>query len=201
MVALLEQHQITSWTVLDLLVGALDARLDPHYRRGRHLLPMLRLQASWRWFASACVACWLGFVPGGGMADLSTDPAVVCSAAPGDPGCPMRVALGRHTPLPANMVVLDVGILTFFLLFPFLLILSTWILGQAMKRPRNLLRLLPVALFSLLYVLLAQLAGSPTWLYSLFQNWWLGGLFLTLFLASLALVSESGGAMLISARS
>jgi DNA-binding PadR family transcriptional regulator len=33
MVALLEQHQITFWTVLDLLVGALDARLDPHYRR------------------------------------------------------------------------------------------------------------------------------------------------------------------------
>jgi hypothetical protein len=29
MVALLEQHHLTLWTVLDLLVGALDARLDP----------------------------------------------------------------------------------------------------------------------------------------------------------------------------
>ena len=30
--ALLEQHTITSKTILDLLLGALDARLDPTYR-------------------------------------------------------------------------------------------------------------------------------------------------------------------------
>jgi DNA-binding PadR family transcriptional regulator len=38
MTALLEQHHLMLWTVLDLLVGALDARLDPHYRRARQLL-------------------------------------------------------------------------------------------------------------------------------------------------------------------
>jgi Transcriptional regulator PadR-like family len=60
MVALLEQHAVTFWTVLDLFIGALDARLDPHYRQSRQLLPMRRLQTSWRLFASACVACWFG---------------------------------------------------------------------------------------------------------------------------------------------
>jgi DNA-binding PadR family transcriptional regulator len=43
MVALLEQHEITFFTVVDLLVGALDARLDPHYRRARPLVPLRRL--------------------------------------------------------------------------------------------------------------------------------------------------------------
>jgi hypothetical protein len=37
-------------------------------------------------------------------------------------------------------------------------------------------------------------------LFSLFQNGWLNGLFQAMFLASLALVAESGGAMLTSAR-
>src|SRR5438034_6176044 len=112
MVALLEQHAITFWTVLDLLVGALDARLDPHYRRSRQLLPMLRLQASWRWFASACVACWLGFFIRLGMLDLPTNTAEVCADFTGDTGCPMRVAIRMHTPdLPplANAVLWDVA--------------------------------------------------------------------------------------------
>jgi DNA-binding PadR family transcriptional regulator len=203
MVALLEQHAITFWTVLDLLVGALDARMDPHYRRGRQLLPLLRLQASWRWFASACVACWLGFFIWLGMLDLPTNTAEVCADFPGDTGCPMRVAtlgvaIRMHTPdLPplANAVLWDVGYLTFCLLLPFLLILSIWIVGQAMKRPRNLLCLLPVALFSLILW-----PSHPAWL-SQFQNGRLGGLYLAVFFASLVLVSESAGAMLISARS
>lgn len=203
MVALLEQHVITFWTVLDLLVGALDARLDPHYRRSRQILPMLRLQACWRWFASVCVACWLGFFIWLGMLDLPTDPAAVCADFPGDTGCPMRVAtlgvaLRMHIPdLPplANAVLWDVGLLTFCLLLPFLLMVSIWIVGQAMKRARTLLRLLPVALFSLILW-----PSRPAWL-SQFQNGRLGGLFLAVFFASLVLVSESAGAMLISARS
>jgi hypothetical protein len=112
----------------------------------------------------------------------------------------MRLAIGMHTPDLAFAVGGGVSYLTFFLLFPFPLILSGWIVGQAKKRARNLLRLLPVALFSLLCVLLI-LPSRPAWLYSLFQNGWTSGLFLTLFLASLAHVSESGGAMLLSARS
>ena len=52
----------------------------------------------------------------------------------------------------------------------------------------NLLRLLPAALLILLFFMLP------------FQNGWLNDLFLGMFLASLALVAERGGAMLISAR-
>jgi len=51
MVALLEQHEITLWTVVGLLVGALDVRLDPHYRLSRQLLSRRRLQTSWRLIA------------------------------------------------------------------------------------------------------------------------------------------------------
>jgi hypothetical protein len=46
-VALLEQHDITLWTVLDLLYGALDARLEPHYRLSRQLISEQRLWNSW----------------------------------------------------------------------------------------------------------------------------------------------------------
>lgn len=71
-----------------------------------------------------------------------------------------------------------------------------------MKRTRNLLRLLPMALLILLCVLLVLSfipSGRPAWLYNLFQNGWLNGLFLAMFVTSLVLVAESGGAMLISA--
>jgi len=69
MVALLEQQEITLWTVLDLFIGALDARLDPHYRQARQLLPMQGLQASWKWLASAGVAFWLSLFLWAGMWD------------------------------------------------------------------------------------------------------------------------------------
>jgi DNA-binding MarR family transcriptional regulator len=98
MAALLEQHTITIWTVLDLLIGALDGRLDPHYRRKRQLLPLRQLQTSWRWFASACVACWLGLVIWFAMWDMPIDSAGVCSDYPADTTCPPRVAIGMHTP-------------------------------------------------------------------------------------------------------
>jgi len=91
--------------------------------------------------------------------------------------------------------------LSFYLLLPFLLVLIGWIVVQAMKRAWNLLRLLPVALFILLCVLCDVPESRPAWLYSLFHKGWLNGLFQAMFLASLALVAESGGAMLISARS
>lgn len=168
-VALLEQHEITLWTVLDLFVGALDARLDPHYRRSQQVLPLQRLQASWKLLASALLACWLSLLLWFGM---------------WDPG----PVLAAHTPPLAQAIVGGMSLLLFFFLFPFLLILSGWIAVQAMKRARNLLRLLPVGLFILLCILL-------------FQNGWFNGLFLVMFFVSLALVAESGGAMLISARS
>jgi len=41
---LLEEHEITMFTWLDLLLGALDARLDPYYRTTRPLSPLQRFQ-------------------------------------------------------------------------------------------------------------------------------------------------------------
>ena len=41
---LLEEHEITLFTWLDLLLGALDARRDPYYRTTRPLSPLQRLQ-------------------------------------------------------------------------------------------------------------------------------------------------------------
>lgn len=44
MLALLEEHSITFFTGLDLLIGALDARIDPYYRRIGARSPHQRLQ-------------------------------------------------------------------------------------------------------------------------------------------------------------
>jgi len=44
MVALLEEHTITLFTLIDLLFDALDARLDPHYRTQRMLSPDGRIR-------------------------------------------------------------------------------------------------------------------------------------------------------------
>src|SRR5215469_12930621 len=65
--SLLEQHGITLWTMLDLLMGALDARLDPHYRRARQLLPLRRFQNSWRLLAAG--AAWHHPVDDAGSVD------------------------------------------------------------------------------------------------------------------------------------
>jgi hypothetical protein len=81
MVALLEQHEITLWTVLDLFIGALDARLDPHYRSSRQLLPLLRLQASWKWLFSALLACWLSLLLWLVMWDMPIPTSVQCDPA------------------------------------------------------------------------------------------------------------------------
>lgn len=45
MLVLLEEHDITFFTGLDLLLGALDARLDPYYRRTEVRSPQQRLQS------------------------------------------------------------------------------------------------------------------------------------------------------------
>jgi hypothetical protein len=163
MVALLEQHEITLWTVLDLFIGALDARLDPHYRQARQLLPMQGLQASWKWLASAGVAFWLSRFLWAGMWDTR-----------------------YPAPLASTIAIASI----FFGILPFLLVLIVWLVVQAILRKSgwNLLRLLPVALLILLFFMLP------------FQNGWLNDLFLGMFLASLTLVAERGGAMLISAR-
>jgi len=261
MIALLEQHQLTLWTVLDLCIGALDARLDPHYRRKRQLLPMLRLQVSWKWFFSAVLVFCFSLLFWSGMgADFSCN---------GDAAsCAVAHAMGVYNASLAATIAGTAWVLMFFSLFPFLLVLLGWI-GLHAKRPRDLLRLLPVALLVLLcllalyvstgpwayysggpghevrqyslfhtwwfnvlvlfafipwiglqakrartflrtlpvalLVLLCLLAlyvfsapGLAAWLSGLFQMWWFTVLFLFLVLASLVLVAQSAGTMLIS---
>jgi DNA-binding PadR family transcriptional regulator len=191
MVALLEQHTITLWTVVDLLVGALDARLDPHYRRKRLHLPMVRLQASWRWFASACIGGWLGLAIWIGMWDMPIDPATVCSAFPGDVRCPTRVAIGLHTPQLSSALLTTWPVpIAFLALLVFLAVLARWVVAQTIQRKQwwNLLRLLPIASFILVCYYAPLPAGR------------LNGFVQAVFVASIALLAESGGAMLISAK-
>ena len=188
-VALLEQHEITFWTVVDLFIGALDARLDPHYRRPRQLLPMRRLHNSWRLIASACVACWLGFVIWfWRMGDMPIPAWVQCTLE--DLSCPVRKAVGAaHTlPLSNALVVLLVSLFAFFLVF--LVVFVRWVVAQTIQRKQwwNLLRLLPLASFLLLVIKPPSLSG------------WLDDLVQVVFVASVALLVASGGAMLTPAR-
>src|SRR6266566_6240808 len=120
MVALLEQHQITLWTVLDLLVGALDARLDPHYRSLQPPHAWVRIQRSWKGIGSALTAFGFAFV-GWVFAtvDLGLPPDVNCSLYD-DPTCRLRVEVTRLTPAVPNALdpllnVLVTIILTIFL--------------------------------------------------------------------------------------
>src|SRR5215472_14205565 len=65
MLALLEQHSITFWTVIDLFLGALDARLDPYYHSQRPLIPRLPargLQSSWNLMLTAFIGFWLTLI-------------------------------------------------------------------------------------------------------------------------------------------
>jgi hypothetical protein len=152
MVALLEQHEITFWTVLDLLVGALDARLDPHYRRTLQLLPMQRLQASWKLLASAGIAFWLSLFLWAKMWDTVRYP----------------------DPLASSIAIVSI----FFAILPFLLVVIVWIVVQAILRKRGwkLLRLLPVALLIFFFSCSHfKMDGSMTcfWPYSLLLwLWW-----------------------------
>jgi len=78
-----------------------------------------------------------------------------------------------------------------------------WI-GLQAKRARTFLHTLPVALLALLCLLAVYVFSAPdfaAWLSGLFQMWWFKVLFLFLLLASLVLVAESAGTMLISLRS
>jgi hypothetical protein len=155
MVALLEQHQITLWTVLDLLVGALDARLDPHYRSLQPPHAGVRLQRSWKGIGSALTAFCFAFVAWVfATVDLGLPPDLDCSLYD-DPTCHLRVEVTLLTPavshaLDSLLTVLVNVILT--LCLGLLVLGAGWVLAQ-MKRPseRNEARLL------------AYLALIPLW--------------------------------------
>jgi DNA-binding PadR family transcriptional regulator len=139
MIALLEQHQITLWTVLDLFIGALDARLDPHYRRKRQLLPLRRLQVSWKWFFSAVLVFCFSLLFWSGMGWGADFPCNGDAAS-----CAVAHAMGVYNASLAATIEGSALLLMSLSLFPFLLVLLGWI-GLQAKRTRDLLRVLPVA--------------------------------------------------------
>ncbi len=179
MSALLEQHAFTSWTVLDLFIGAVDARLDPYYRGLRHPHPWEQLQRSWKVIGSASTAfgfaMFLWFLH---TADLGIPPDVHCSLS--NKTCPLRVEVTLLTPAVSNTIE---SMLTPLALLVFLVSLTGWVLSQMQREPgRNLLRLL-----SILVLIELLLAGMP-------GPWWT----LVLAVPCVALVMESGGALLAS---
>ncbi len=186
MVALLEQHQITLWTVLDLLVGALDARLDPHYRSLQPPHAWVRIQRSWKGIGSALTAFGFAFV-GWVFAtvDLGLPPDVNCSLYD-DPTCRLRVEVTRLTPAVPNALdpLLNVLVTIILTIFLCLLVLGAgWVLAHMRRAPiRNGARLL------------AFLALIPLWFVVIADPWW------TILLAvpAVALVAESVGAMAAS---
>jgi DNA-binding MarR family transcriptional regulator len=106
MAALLEQHHLTLWTVLDLLVGALDARLDPHYRRARQLLPLRGIRTSWQLAIAAFMAFWIALLPWLWLSVLGIDPDTQCENwGTGFALCNMRVTVGMHTASLAHTLI------------------------------------------------------------------------------------------------
>ena len=144
MVALLEQHQITLWTVLDLLVGALDARLDPHYRRERQMLPFRRFQTSWRLVIGALVAFWIALLPWFWMSVLGLPSDTQCDEwASGNALCMLRVSVGVHA---ASLGQRLMGDILVFLPLLFMAFLAILVLARGRKARTHLLLVLPVAI-------------------------------------------------------
>ena len=83
--AVLEQHAITMATIVDLLWGALDARLDPAFTSERMFRPMSRLRAS----AVALFCAYAAFTLGYGAFQRLADPA-----APFDDAARLHPELG-----------------------------------------------------------------------------------------------------------
>ncbi len=135
MVALLEQHEITLGTVVDLLVGALDARLDPHYRQSRQLLPLRRLETSWRLMAGACVVFWVSLELWAGATDLGGN----------------QLSQLTQAALPGPFAILSTMIFSlFFSLLLISILVAKRIVVQSRKQWWNILRLLPIVSFFLL---------------------------------------------------
>jgi hypothetical protein len=168
MIALLELHSITFWTVVDLLSGALDARLDPYYRREHPLLPRLPwrgLQSSWHIMFTAFMTFWL---------------TLILWLSGGGPWGPLSFNW------PSADVTQALGSLAFLSLPALLTALVGWIGWQGAKNAWQLLRLLPMIIF-------VQLLLLPPWL-----DGWQNALLWLIFLLALAFTASSFGAMLTS---
>ncbi|HEY0754480.1 MAG TPA: helix-turn-helix transcriptional regulator [Ktedonobacteraceae bacterium] len=166
MTALLEQHSITLWTILDLLFGALDARLDPYYHRERLLIPRLPwrgLQSSWNLMITAFVTFWL---------------TQILWVSGGATWGPLSFSW------PVTDITLLPGILAYLSLPVILTALVGWIGWQGGKNAWHLLRLLPVFLF-------IQLLLFSPWL-----DGWQNALLWIVLLLALALTASNIGSML-----
>jgi hypothetical protein len=75
--AVLDQHRVTLATIVDLLWGALDARLDPAFSSERIFRPMSRLRAS----AVALFCAYAAFILGYVAFQRLTDPRAPFNAA------------------------------------------------------------------------------------------------------------------------
>jgi len=114
MVALLSQHHITLWTILDLLTGALDARLDPHYRRAHQGLSLRRFKSSWRLLVASFVAFWFALLPWFWMSQIGLDDADCSTWGANYALCVMRKTLGAQQSalgLPVALILLFLPIL------------------------------------------------------------------------------------------
>ena len=155
MVALLEQHDSTFWTVLDLLEGALDARLDPHYRRSNSLIAFRRLQTSWWLIIGAGVAFWLGLAFWSSMSDMGIPPGAPWCNGAGE--CAVRQAVGILTP----PLVSNIDLLAVFTFLVFVASLAqTLKSGEAFRSGGNPWEKRPNLLFACFVRLLALLVSG-----------------------------------------
>jgi len=130
--------------VLDLLVGALDARLDQHYRRARQLLPLRRFQTSWRLAIAAFVAFWIALLPWFWLSLLGIGPDTECAQWGNNYAlCMVRVTVGMHAPSLAQTLVGAILGAIPLLLMAFLAIL---VLARGRKARTHLLLVLPVTI-------------------------------------------------------
>jgi DNA-binding MarR family transcriptional regulator len=144
MAALLEQHHLTLWTVLDLLVGALDARLDPHYRRGQQLLSLRRFRTSWRLVIAAFAVFWIALLPWFWISVLGVGPDARCYEwRAGYALCMMRVTVGMHMASLAQTLLGDILDWLPVLLMVFTAIL---VLARGRKAHTHLLLAFPVTM-------------------------------------------------------
>jgi hypothetical protein len=109
-------------------VGALDARLDPHYRQPRQLLPLRRFQSSWRLVIGAFVVFWLALLPWFWLNVLGISGAE-CGNWSEFSYCMFRTSLGSYGPTFSHALL---GMI--LTLLPILLVVFTLTLVQARKR-------------------------------------------------------------------
>lgn len=169
MIALLEEHHISLWTIVDLLIGALDACLDPQYRRSSVPLALRQLQISWKFIASIFVVNWIALLFWYEVWDLGLFPSDASWCYKEWPAdfCDMRFAVGAKAPPVASAILGLLTPLAYLTFFVFLAFFVGWAVMRTRNHIGNLLRLIPLASCLLLLKL-----ALP------FPLWWQKALFI-----------------------